>query len=211
MSQPLRAKKDFALQITSQIKESIDMGNSKIRRMCIDGMLIAVFIVLAKFTIKVPPLHISFASIAVVFATCYFGLADGFIVAFLGEVVIQMTSSYGIGPTTPLWFWSPAFRAIVIGLFDLPFRKKQDHIDLHPVVFGLVSFLAAITVTLTNAGVEVLDGLIIGYDPKVTLILVFGRILSSLVTSLVITLLSMPLLRAIRKAHGESRLPSQNE
>ena len=187
------------------------MGNSKIRRMCIDGMLIAVFIVLAKFTIKVPPLHISFASIAVVFATCYFGLADGFIVAFLGEVVIQMTSSYGIGPTTPLWFWSPAFRAIVIGLFDLPFRKKQDHIDLHSVVFGLVSFLAAITVTLTNAGVEVLDGLIIGYDPKVTLILVFGRILSSLVTSLVITLLSMPLLRAIRKAHGESRLPSQNE
>ena len=187
------------------------MGNAKIRRMCIDGMLVAVFIVLAKFTIKVPPLHISFAGLAVVFATCYFGLKDGLIVAFLGEVVIQMTSSYGIGPTTPLWFWSPCFRALVIGLFDIIYRKKGDHIDSHPLVFGIASALAALVVTLVNAGVEVLDGLIIGYDPKVTLVLVGTRILSSFVTSIAITVLAIPLLRAIRKAHGENPTPTENK
>ena len=179
------------------------MGNSRIRRMCMDGMLVGIFVVLAKLTIKAGPIHIAFSGLTVVFATCYFGMADGLIVALLGETIIQLTSSYGIGPTTPLWLWSPSFRALILGLFDLPFRKKGDHIDLHIVFYGIASLIAGLLVTLVNAGVEFLDAWIIGYSFAVTLPILGLRIVSSIVSCAAVAILSIPLLRAIRSTQGD--------
>ena len=179
------------------------MGNSRIRRMCMDGMLIGIFVVLAKLTIKAGPIHIAFSGLTVVFATCYFGMADGLIVALLGETIIQLTSSYGIGPTTPLWLWSPSFRALILGLFDLPFRKKGDHIDTHLVFYGIASLIAGLFVTLVNAGVEFLDAWIIGYSFAVTLPILGLRIVSSIVSCAAVAILSIPLLRTIRSTQGD--------
>ena len=179
------------------------MGNSRIRRMCMDGMLVGIFVVLAKLTIKAGPIHIAFSGLTVVFATCYFGMADGLIVALLGETIIQLTSSYGIGPTTPLWLWSPSFRALILGLFDLPFRKKGDHIDLHIVFYGIASLIAGLFVTLLNAGVEFLDAWIIGYSFAVTLPILGLRIVSSIVSCAAVAILSIPLLRTIRSTQGD--------
>ena len=179
------------------------MGNSRIRRMCMDGMLVGIFVVLAKLTIKAGPIHIAFSGLTVVFATCYFGMADGLIVALLGETIIQLTSSYGIGPTTPLWLWSPSFRALILGLFDLPFRKKGDHIDLHLVFYAIASVIAGLFVTLVNAGVEFLDAWIIGYSFAVTLPILGLRIVSSIVSCAAVAILSIPLLRTIRSTQGD--------
>lgn len=179
------------------------MGNSRIRRMCMDGMLVGIFVVLAKLTIKAGPIHIAFSGLTVVFATCYFGMADGLIVALLGETIIQLTSSYGIGPTTPLWLWSPSFRALILGLFDLPFRKKGDHIDTHLVFYGIASLIAGLFVTLVNAGVEFLDAWIIGYSFAVTLPILGLRIVSSIVSCAAVAILSIPLLRTIRSTQGD--------
>ena len=179
------------------------MGNSRIRRMCMDGMLVGIFVVLAKLTIKAGPIHIAFSGLTVVFATCYFGMADGLIVALLGETIIQLTSSYGIGPTTPLWLWSPSFRALILGLFDLPFRKKGDHIDTHLVFYGIASVIAGLFVTLVNAGVEFLDAWIIGYSFAVTLPILGLRIVSSIVSCAAVEILSIPLLRTIRSTQGD--------
>ena len=179
------------------------MGNSRIRRMCMDGMLVGIFVVLAKLTIKAGPIHIAFSGLTVVFATCYFGMADGLIVALLGETIIQLTSSYGIGPTTPLWLWSPSFRALILGLFDLPFRKKGDHIDTHLVFYGIASLIAGLFVTLVNAGVEFLDAWIIGYSFTVTLPILGLRIVSSIVSCAAVAILSIPLLRTIRSTQGD--------
>ena len=179
------------------------MGNSRIRRMCMDGMLVGIFVVLAKLTIKAGPIHIAFSGLTVVFATCYFGMADGLIVALLGETIIQLTSSYGIGPTTPLWLWSPSFRAWVLGLFDLPFRKKGGHIDTHLVFYGIASLIAGLLVTLVNAGVEFLDAWIIGYSFAVTLPILGLRIVSSIVSCAAVAILSIPLLRTIRSTQGD--------
>ena len=179
------------------------MGNSRIRRMCMDGMLVGIFVVLAKLTIKAGPIHIAFSGLTVVFATCYFGMADGLIVALLGETIIQLTSSYGIGPTTPLWLWSPSFRALILGLFDLPFRKKGDHIDLHLVFYGNASLIAGLFVTFVNAGVEFLDAWIIGYSFAVTLPILGLRIVSSIVSCAAVAILSIPLLRTIRSTQGD--------
>ena len=171
--------------------------------MCMDGMLVGIFVVLAKLTIKAGPIHIAFSGLTVVFATCYFGMADGLIVALLGETVIQLTSSYGIGPTTPLWLWSPSFRALILGLFDLPFRKKGDHIDTHLVFYGIASLIAGLFVTLVNAGVEFLDAWIIGYSFAVTLPILGLRIVSSIVSCAAVAILSIPLLRTIRSTQGD--------
>ena len=179
------------------------MGNSRIRRMCMDGMLVGIFVVLAKLTIKAGPIHIAFSGLTVVFATCYFGMADGLIVALLGETIIQLTSSYGIGPTTPLWLWSPSFRALILGLFYLPFRKKGDHIDTHLVFYGIASLIAGLFVTLVNAGVEFLDAWIIGYSFAVTLPILGLRIVSSIVSCAAVAILSIPLLRTIRSTQGD--------
>ena len=179
------------------------MGNSRIRRMCMDGMLVGIFVVLAKLTIKAGPIHIAFSGLTVVFATCYFGMADGLIVALLGETIIQLTSSYGIGPTTPLWLWSPSVRALILGLFDLPFRKKGDHIDTHLVFYGIASVIAGLFVTLVNAGVEFLDAWIIGYSFTVTLPILGLRIVSSIVSCAAVAILSIPLLRTIRSTQGD--------
>ena len=175
------------------------MGNSKVRRMCIDGMLVGIFFVLAKLTIKAEPIHIAFSGLAVIFATCYFGLGDGLIVALLGEFLIQMTSSYGIGPTTPLWVLPAAFRALIGGLFALPFRKKGENLDQHYVWYFIANLLAALFVTAANAGVQTLDALILGYSWAATIPLLAMRALSGLVSATVISIINIPLLRAIRK------------
>lgn len=174
--------------------------------MCMDGMLIGIFVVLAKLTIKAGPIRIAFSGLATVFATCYFGLGDGLIVAILGETIIQLTSSYGIGPTTPLWLWSPSFRALALGLIDLPFRKKGKHLDENILFYSLASILAGAIVTLANAGTEWLDALIIGYDPAVTWAILGVRMVSSVVSCALVAFLSIPLIRAIRKSQGDPLL-----
>ena len=175
------------------------MGNSKIRRITMDGMMIAIFVVLAKFTIKAGPIHIAFSGLSVVFASIYFGLPDGLIVALLGETIIQLTSSYGITPTTPLWILPPAFRALSCGLFALPFRRKGEPLEKHLVFYTLAILIGAILVTLANAGVEWIDGKVMGYNPKLTYILILTRAGVGLVSATLVGLLCYPLLRAVRK------------
>ncbi len=175
------------------------MGNSKIRRITMDAMMVAIFVVLAKFTIKAGPIHIAFSGLSVVFASIYFGLPDGLIVALLGETVIQLTSSYGITPTTPLWILPPAFRALSAGLFALPFRKKGEALEQHIIFYILANLIGAILVTLSNAGVEWIDGQVMGYNPKLTYILILTRAGVGLVSATLVGLLCYPLLRAVRK------------
>ncbi|MCF0113313.1 MAG: hypothetical protein HUJ60_05000, partial [Bacilli bacterium] len=123
---------------------------------------------------------------------------DGLIVAALGEGLIQLTSSYGITPTTPLWIIPPVVRALILGAFVLPLKKKGEHLEKHLVLYSIAIALSTLVVTGLNAAVEWLDGIIMGYSTAYLAAVIGWRFLSSALAGAVMGSVAVPLLKAIR-------------
>ena len=87
------------------------------RRLVLDAVLIALYIVLAFFKIQIGNiLRFNMASFAVVMCAVAFGPVDGLIVGFLGEFLAQILGPYGLTPTTVLWALPEAIRGGLLGL-----------------------------------------------------------------------------------------------
>ena len=180
-------------------KEILGMGkrDSLIRRMCADGMLVGLFVVLTLVNIKIGPMvRISFGSLPVVFSTLLFGPADGFIVAVLGEFICQ-TINYGFTLTTPLWVLVPGIRAIVIGLVSMLFKKKGIALERHPIPYFITLIFASLCVTCLNTLVSFLDALIFDYSFKIVWVTTLIRLGISLATAVAIGIVCVPLTKSI--------------
>ena len=172
-------------------------NDSIIRRMCVDGMLVGLFVVLTLVNIKIGPMvRISFGSLPVVFASLLFGPLDGFVVACLGEFVGQIVN-YGFSLTTVLWVLVPGVRALIIGLVSWLFKRKGKALEKHLVWYFMTLIFASLVVTAANTGVSFLDAYL--YDYPFTFVWLTNgiRALISLATAVVIGLICIPLVKSI--------------
>lgn len=178
-------------------KDFMGKNDSIIRRMCVDGMLVGLFVVLTLVNIKIGPMvRISFGSLPVVFASLLFGPLDGFIVACIGEFVCQVVN-YGFSLTTVLWVLVPGVRALFIGFISYLFKRKGRALEKHLVWYFATLIVASLLVTLANTGVSFLDAYLYEY-PFTFVWLTNGiRALISLATAVVIGLICIPLVKAI--------------
>ncbi len=171
--------------------------DSLIRRMCADGMLVGLFVVLTLVNVKIGPMvRISFGSLPVVFSALLFGPVDGLIVAVLGEFICQ-TINYGFSLTTPLWILVPGIRALVIGFVSSLFKKKGMALERHPLPYFATLVIAALCVTALNTLVSFLDALIFDYSFTIVWLTTLIRLGISIATSIAIGLVCIPLTKSI--------------
>ena len=175
------------------------MGNVRLRRITLDGVMVALFLVLGVVRIRFGTfLEIGFGTLVITVVALAISPIDAFIVGFLGEFLNQILfSGYGLTPTTPLWCVPPAIRGLLIGLVALSFVRKGDALIRHKVLYFTTIMGTALFISLLDTGLLYLDGLIMGYPVAYTWAQTGIRFLTSQITAVVVALISLPLCRAV--------------
>ena len=165
-----------------------------VRRITLDAMLIAMFVVLHQF-VSINLLHISITtdSLPVLVAAVFLGPPDGFFVGLLGRFLCEMFSQYGLTVTTPLWVLPAALRGLVVG-----FYAKRHAFSLSRKQLILITVVTAMGVTALNSLVMFVDAHIFGYEAAILPLLV-PRIVSGAITAVVFSFLLPPLTAALDK------------
>lgn len=173
--------------------------NNIARRICLTGMLAALYLALNMVGFRAWTFHITFASLPVVVGGLLFGPLEGMLIAAIGEFFNQ-TLSYGVTPTTVLWIIPPAVRGLMIGYAALALRKGPRSLEERPVLCYGVCMAVALCTTAVNTLVMYLDSVIMGYY---SFAYVFGsaviRIISGILTAVVVTTVAIPLVRLLRR------------
>jgi len=160
-------------------------------------MLTGLFVVLTLVNIKIGPMvRISFGSLPVVFASLLFGPLDGFAVACIGEFITQ-TINYGVTLTTPFWVLVPGIRALIVGFVSLLSKKKGRALENRKILYFATLIFASLVVTCANTGVSFLDAFLYEYPFSFVWITNLIRAGISLLTSIAIGLVCIPLIKAV--------------
>lgn len=168
------------------------------RRLVLDAVLIALYIVLAFFKIQIGNiLRFNMASFAVVMCAVAFGPVDGLIVGFLGEFLAQILGPYGLTPTTVLWALPEAIRGGLLGLaivsFKLMYKSKL-------VPYMAASIVTGVLASLGNTFALYVDSKMYGYY---SYYLVFGVLIIRLTIAVVLSscfgLISRTVIAALKR------------
>lgn len=170
-----------------------------IRRICRIGVLAALYFALDLVSIRAGNLRITFTSVPVVITALLFGPLDSALVALVGEFLNQMIT-YGMSATIFLWLIPPLLRGVVVGIVARRCQRTGKLLEQRTVLYFIVAFVASLVVTAANTVSIWLDSVIWGYY---TFAYVFGsallRTVTGLVTALVVTAITIPLARLLRK------------
>lgn len=171
---------------------------SHLIKLCRIAAMVALYVLLNMVAIKAGNLRLTFASLPVVLTALLYGPLEAALVAFLGEFTNQMLS-YGFTATTVLWLIPPALRGMTVGL-GAGWLGNRSPLENRPVACYAVCIVAAIATTAVNTLVIWLDSVLYGYY---TPVYVFGatalRLVTGVVTAVVIATVVMPLARTLRR------------
>ncbi|MDO5000953.1 MAG: folate family ECF transporter S component [Eubacteriales bacterium] len=170
------------------------MKNCKTRRLAMDAMLVAMYVVLSMVSIKLPNMKITLDSLPILVAAALLGPIDGMAVGLLGSFINQMLT-YGLTVTTPLWILPAGVRGVMVGLC-----AKRHGFDMGVKETETVTILSALVVTALNTGVMYVDSVIFGYYSWAY---VFGavipRIIAGILTAAVFAAILPTLVRVLRE------------
>ena len=177
------------------------MGDKWVKRICIDAMMGALYIVFALFRIRIGGfLEIGLGTLVITFVAFTYSTTDAVLVALIGETINQVfVSPYGASPTTPLWVAPVIIRGLLIGIASYMYKRKDDHITKHPVQCILWLMAIAVIISGLDTGLLYLDGIIMHYPVSYTAVQTIARFGSSQLTAIVVGLLSIPLYKAVSK------------
>ena len=100
------------------------MKISKTKRLALDAMLAAMFVVLSLFSINLPGMKITLDSLPILVGAALLGPLDGLAVGLIGSFLNQMIT-YGFTATTLLWILPPILTALR-RLFGGETARKED-------------------------------------------------------------------------------------
>lgn len=180
-------------------KASAGKARSRTRILCYVGVMAALYAVLSAYlTIRAGNLHISLASLPVIVMAVLFGPGAGAAVALVGEFFSQLLT-YGLAPTILLWILPPALRGVLVGLAARQLAKGGKTPEGQPLRYGASLVGAALLTTAANTLAIWLDSVIMHYY---SFAYVFGataqRLVTGVVTAVLMTIVSIPLVRALR-------------
>ena len=173
-------------------------------RIAVDSLLTAMFFALSMLSIKTGPINFTVASLPAVLAALLYGPADGFLVAFIGSFLEQMLN-YGLTPTTILWMLAPSARGLVVGFLVNAVHKLHPEEAIFtkkrlPLLF-VFTICASLVVSCLNTAVMYIDSKMYHYY---TFAYVFGsflwRILSGIITAILVCLVIIPIVKALQRA-----------
>ena len=173
-----------------------------ISRICGDGMLLAMYIVLSTLTVRLTPnLQIAFTGLTVIMAVVLYGLPDAILIAVLGSFIGQARGAYGLSITTPLWMVPPILRAVVFGIAYEIFLKKGIKLEDKKVLFIVFAIIAGLVTTIANTGAIFLDAMIFEYPVSMAVVESIFRFVSSILSSVFIALVTLPIIYALKNAN----------
>lgn len=171
-----------------------------VRTIAMIGVMAALYVVLNTFvSIKVGNIRVTFASLPGIVMAMLFGPVEAVLTAGLGELINQLIS-YGPSITLPLWLVPPVFRALMVALAAKAFAKKGQPLEEKPALYIGVLVCVAVLTTVLNTAVMAADAMVWGYYSTAY---VFGgavmRFVNGMITAVVVALLSLPVVRRLRK------------
>ena len=170
--------------------------------MTFDGLMLAIFYVLASLTVKVSPhLHISFSGIAVIITCVLYGKKDGIFVAVLGSFLGQLTGEYGLTITTPIWMIPPILRAVSFGIIYDAYLSHGVKLEEKKVLFIVYVIATGLLTTAANTGAMILDAIILEYSQTLALLTIVFRLVNSILSSVFIGFVTLPILYALKQAN----------
>ncbi|MDO5399512.1 MAG: folate family ECF transporter S component [Eubacteriales bacterium] len=185
---------------------SVSKSKFTVKRITLNAMLIAMYLVLSYMKLTMGGLQITFAFLPVIICALAFGPVDGLIVGFLAEFLSQILGPYGMTPTTLLWVAPVAVRGLLVGLFAMLVLRSTDIEAYVSDRRHLAVLLAAIVGTgilgsIMNTGVLYVDSKMFGYYSYAMVFGVFWiRIVSGVISHIAMTLVAVPVTVALRKS-----------
>ena len=172
---------------------------TKIRRLVLDAMLVALYTVLSLFAaFNLGNMRITLEAFPVLVGAMLLGPADGLLIGFFGSFLNQLLT-YGFSLTTVLWILPHAASGLLVGWYA---RKNGFGLSRSRIVF--ISVLSALTVTALNTAAMWLDSVIWGYFSYAY---VFGslilRILSGIITAVIFAAVLPAVLKQIQKTFNK--------
>lgn len=169
--------------------------------LCALALLTAMMVLLTMtISIQTPFFKLSFGSLPVVLAAMLFGPLEGAAVAVLGEFTVQVLGPYGLMPTTIIWVWPPAIRALVVGGAAVWLRRSGVRLESRPPLCYGVCVIAAILTTVGNTLGMWLDSLVNYTSFTAAALWVPARFVSGICTAVVVATICMPLIHALRRS-----------
>lgn len=172
-----------------------------ISTLCMMALLIAMMFLLKRFiSIETPYMKINFASLPIVLAAMMFGPVEGAVVAVLGEFIAQMTGPYGLSPTTFIWVWPPAIRALIVGGAAMWVRGTGSRLENRPVLCYAACVVGAILTTTGNTFGMWLDSLFYHTSFTPVLFITPARYATGVVTAILVATACIPLMHGLRRS-----------
>ena len=175
------------------------MKISKTKRLALDAMLAAMFVVLSLFSIRLPGMKITLDSLPVLVAAALLGPVDGLAVGLIGSFLNQMIT-YGFTATTLLWIIPAGIRGLLVGLYA---KRHGFSMTLRQTVFITIS--TALLVTALNTFFMYVDSWVYSYSYAAALATLALRVLAGIITAVLFSLLLPALLAALRRLLGDGK------
>lgn len=192
--------------IVKLVKKLLKKTNQKMntKRIALNAVLIATYIVLSMLAFNLGPIKFTFEAFPVILCAVIFGPIDAMIVGGIGELLNQLLT-FGITPTTVLWILPIVSRGLIVGIVAKLWKKKSGDTGIvekkNPTVFFVVCIVTAIIHSILNTLALYVDSKMFGYYSYA---LVFGalfvRLLSSVITAIIMALTIKMVVHALKKA-----------
>ncbi len=171
----------------------------KIRRLVLDAVFIALFVVFSVFlAFKTPWFEVSLASLPILLCAYFYGPVDALIVATIGSFIEQLLSAYGLSITTPLWMAPVILQAAVAALGFFLVRRSGK-----PWLIFAVILVSELVLTFANTAALYLDGYVWQYAVAALHLLLPTRLLNGGVRMALSCILIPLLLRPLRTVVGK--------
>lgn len=166
------------------------LTQTHVRRLVMDAMLIALYVVFkTQLSIVTPIMKISpFVSLPILLCARLYGLRDALVVAFVGSLVEQVTSPYGISVSTLIWMAPVIFQAAFAAILFWLLCRREGRLRLLIVVI-----LSELFLTVLNVLGLYLDGYIMQYAVEALDVIAVPRLLNCLART-VISCILFPML-----------------
>ena len=175
------------------------MKLSKTKRLALDAMLAAMFVVLSLFSIRLPGMKLTLDALPVLVAAARLGPVDGLAVGLIGSFLNQMIT-YGFTATTLLWIIPAGIRGLLVGLYA---KRHGFSMTLRQTVFITIS--TALLVTALNTFFMYVDSWVYSYSYTAALATLALRVLAGIITAVLFSLLLPALLAALRRLLGDGK------
>ena len=171
-----------------------------VQTLCILSLLTAAMVLLSMtVSIRTPYFKLTLGSLPVVLAAMLYGPLEGALVAVLGEFAVQLLG-YGLTPTTVIWIWPPAIRALVGGSAGVWMRRRGTRLEARPPVCYAVCIVGAVLTTIGNTFGMWLDSLVYRTSFAAAAMWVPSRFVSGIATAVVVATVCIPLCHGLRRS-----------